>query len=115
MIERKQPKPRVDCTDKEIIAALEFAHGHTNIAADKLKMSRTALSARVARTPALRELRLDIIGDIKCVAEANVHEAILDGDVKISQWFLERRDSQKWGRTTKTELDAECEAIGDAP
>lgn len=108
-------KPPVICTDEEIIAALEFAHGHTNIAADKLRMSRAALSARISRTPALKEVRLDIIGDILYVAESNVHEAVLEGDVKVSQWVLERRDPQKWGRTTKTELDAECEPIGDAP
>ena len=112
---KKVPKPPVSCTDGEIIAALEFSHGQLALAAQKLKMSTAGLSVRVARTPALKEARLDIIGDICYVAEANIHQAVLDGDVKTSQWVLERLATQKWGRPSRQEIETEAEPIGEAP
>lgn len=91
----------VHVSDQEIINALEKFSGNYRMAANKLKISYGTIIKRAQQNPEIKQCRLDMIGDIIEMAEANVYQEVDQGNFAASKFVLERLAKEKWGKSVQ--------------
>lgn len=95
--------PERKWTVESIAAAIVANHGVFANAAKDLGITGARVSQIVRAHPELRALADSLIGDVIVAAKTNIVQAILDGDLKLSVWWLEKRDPDfkpdVWGGT----------------
>lgn len=91
----------VHVSDQEIINTLEKFSGNYRMAANKLKISYGTIIKRAQQNPEIKQCRLDMIGDIVEMAEANVYQEVEQGNFAASKFVLERLAKDKWGKSVQ--------------
>lgn len=91
----------VHVSDQEIINTLEKFSGNYRMAANKLKISYGTIIKRAQQNPEIKQCRLDMIGDIIEMAEANVYQEVEQGNFAASKFVLERLAKEKWGKSVQ--------------
>lgn len=82
-------------TDDQIVEALEKNGGVISLAAQALGIRRQTLSDRVNASPQLDAARKSSEADVTDIARAVVvNEIVKKKDVKVAQWWLERRGGE---------------------
>ena len=84
----------------------EGSGGNQSLIAQRLECTRQAVSLFIQRNKKAKTLLEDARGKILDKALSNVDQAIVDGDLKTSQWYLERKSEefkQKMSVDQKTE------------
>lgn len=102
-------------TKARLKKALIAADGNMAVAAKALEITRQTVQERVRRDPKLSDL-IDRLrnGDdeeLRDLSTSNVAKAIRAGDVKISRWYLERRDPTFRQNVSLRISDAEIDAF----
>lgn len=67
-------------------------------AAKQVGITEAELVEKIESIKELREYREDKVDDLLIKAQQNIAEAIKDGDVKLSQWYMEKMEHRFGGR-----------------
>ena len=97
----KRKKPPVHVSDQEIINAVEDANGSYRLAAEKLRISYGTVVCRAKRNPEIERAKLDACAEMVSIAEDNIYNALLEGDLPTSRFVAERLDPDKWAKKTQ--------------
>lgn len=96
-------KPPVSHPPSFVAQILAECHGHTGLAASKLKMSRETVRAYIRKYPECKEARDAGVGDIVTEAEYNLAEFIAEGDRQATFFVLKTLAKNKYGTNNATE------------
>ena len=109
-------KPIVTVTDREIIAAVDWANGSYKLAADKLRIAYSTIIRRAKHNPEIVRAKYDACADFCAIAEDVVYNEVLDGNFTAAKFVLERLSREKWGNHQVPQTtEASPSPIGDAP
>lgn len=95
-------------TQAQIIEALQKSGGVITLAANALGVRSDTLGERIRKSPRLDAARRQFDHEVGDIAQAVVIQSIVkDKDVKVSQWWLERRRQDFSNRTAVTGKDGQ--------
>ena len=96
----------------EVLRKLEygFMRGMTDVEACLYaEISKTALYEYCGKNPAFAERKEELKKHPSVQAKLNVTEAIENGDVDLSKWYLERRNKDEFSQKQQIEADVSNE------
>ena len=83
-------KTPLHVSDAMLARALKDCNGNLGLVAAQVGITKGTVCRRVLGTPYLKETREKVIIEVNAVAEANVVDAIYEGDLNTSKWWLDR-------------------------
>jgi len=93
-------------TNGVIAAALRKHNGVVPRAAEELKTARQTLHSRIARSPKLQSVQIEIIDEMKDAARGAIAASIRRGDMVTVRWFAERKmKDEGYGTHSATSTD----------
>ena len=86
----KKRKTPMHVSDAMLARAIKDCTGNIAQVAAKVGVDRATVSRRILGSPYLKETREKVVIEVTAVAEANVVDAIYEGDLHSSKWWLDR-------------------------
>lgn len=114
---KRSSKRRTDAQVKQVLELIRAGHSIPD-ACKRVGIQPTVIYKRMQRSKAfaaeVESAELDAIDD----AVRNIRNALKDGDVRVSQWVLERLRPERWGNRSQgsdkpTDIEVKFRVAGE--
>lgn len=104
-MKKELPKPPVSHPPSFVAQIILECHGHTRLAAHKLKMTPATVRNYIKKYPECKDAWEEAVSDIVGQAEANLYEFVMDGDKPATFFVLKTLAKAKYNSVIQPEVN----------